>query len=202
MRQYVLSRLIQLVVVMIGISIITFGLTYVLGDPLAVLLPLDAPKEQREQYRHELGLDQPLPIQFLRFAAGAIHGDFGDSFLMRKPAVALVLERFPATLELALAGMAFAMLVALPLGTLAAHRRRSAIDNLCTVLAVAGQAIPIYWLGLMLIIVFAVQLKWLPVSGYGGAEDLILPTIALGSFLAPITMRLVRSSMIDVLSQD
>jgi peptide/nickel transport system permease protein len=201
-RQYVLSRLIQLVVVMIGISIITFGLTYVLGDPLAVLLPLDAPKEQRELYRHELGLDQPLPMQYLRFAAGAVHGDFGDSFLIKKPAVALVLERFPATAQLALAGMAFAMLIALPLGTLAAYHRRSPIDNLCTMLAVAGQAIPIYWLGLMLIIVFAVQLRLLPASGYGKPDNFVLPTIALGAFLAPITMRLVRSSMIDVLNQD
>ena len=202
MRQYILSRLIQLVVVMIGISIITFGLTYVLGDPLAVLLPLDAPKEQRELYRHELGLDQPLPMQYLRFAAGAVHGDFGDSFLMKKPAVALVLERFPATAQLALAGMSFAMLIALPLGTLAAYHRRSAIDNLCTMVAVAGQAIPIYWLGLMLIIVFAVQLRLLPASGYGKPDNFVLPTIALGAFLAPITMRLVRSSMIDVLNQD
>ena len=202
MRQYILSRFIQLVVVMIGISIITFGLTYVLGDPLAVLLPLDAPKEQRELYRHELGLDQPLPMQYLRFAAGAVHGDFGDSFLMKKPAVALVLERFPATAQLALAGMSFAMLIALPLGPLAAYHRRSAIDNLCTMLAVAGQAIPIYWLGLMLIIVFAVQLRLLPASGYGKPDNFVLPTIALGAFLAPITMRLVRSSMIDVLNQD
>src|SRR5919199_1444455 len=202
MRQYVVGRLVQLIVVMVGISIITFVLTYVLGDPLSVLLPLDAPKEQRDVYRHQLGLDQPLPIQYLRFAAGAVHGDFGDSFLMKKPAAALVLERFPATLELALAGMAFAMLIALPLGTLAAYRRRSAIDTLCTMLAVAGQAVPIYWLGLMLIIVFAVQLRLLPASGYGKPDNFILPTVALGAFLAPITMRLVRSSMIDVLSQD
>src|SRR5918911_4763442 len=123
MRQYVASRLVQLVVVMIGISIITFMLTYVLGDPLSVLLPLDAPKETREVYRHQLGLDQPLPVQYLRFAASAVHGDFGDSFLMKKPAAALILERFPATLQLTLCGLALAMLIALPLGTLAAYRR-------------------------------------------------------------------------------
>jgi peptide/nickel transport system permease protein len=202
MRQYILGRLVQLVVVMIGISIVTFGLTYVLGDPLSVLLPLDAPFEQREVYRRELGLDRPLAVQYARFAAGAVRGDFGESFLMKKSATALVLERFPATLQLALAGLGFAMLIAIPLGTLAAYRRGSAIDNLCTALAVAGQAIPIYWLGLMLMIVFAVQLKLLPASGYGRVENFILPTIALGSFLAPITMRLVRSSMIDVLAQD
>jgi peptide/nickel transport system permease protein len=201
-RQYILSRLLQLLLVMVGISIITFMLTYVLGDPLSVLLPLDAPREQREVYRHQLGLDQPLPVQYVRFAAGAVHGDFGDSFLIKKPAVTLVLERFPATLQLALAGLGLAMVIALPLGTLAAYRRRSSVDNLCTVVAVAGQAIPIYWLGLMLIIIFSVQLRLLPASGYGKPENFILPTIALGAFLAPITMRLVRSSMIEVLSQD
>ena len=202
MRQYVLTRLFQLVVVMIGISIVTFMLTYVLGDPLSVLLPLDAPLEQRETFRRELGLDQPLPVQYARFASGAVRGDFGDSFLMKKSASALVLERFPATLQLALAGLGFAMLIAIPLGTMAAYRRGSAIDNLCTMLAVAGQAVPIYWLGLMLMIVFGVQLRLLPPSGYGRLENFVMPTIALGSFLAPITMRLVRSSMIDVLSQD
>lgn len=202
MYQYVVARVAQLVVVMIGISIITFMLTYVLGDPLSVLLPLDAPQEERATYRHALGLDQPLPVQYVRFAAGAVHGDFGDSFLMKKPAAALVLERFPATFQLAMAGLAFALVIALPLGTLAAYRRRSLVDNVCTMLAVAGQAVPIYWLGLMLIIVFAVQLKVLPPSGYGKLDNFVLPTIALGSFLAPITMRLVRSSMIDVLNQD
>ena len=202
MRQYIVGRLAQFVVVMVGISIITFVLTYVLGDPLSVLLPLDAPKEQRDVFRHQLGLDQPLPLQYLRFAAGALHGDFGDSFLMRKPAVALVLERFPATLQLAVAGMAVAVAIALPLGTLAAYRRRSPIDSVCTLLAVAGQAVPIYWLGLMLIIVFAVHLRVLPASGYGKPDNFVLPTLALGVFLAPITMRLVRSSMIDVLDQD
>ena len=202
MRQYVLARLVQLVVVMVGISIVTFMLTYVLGDPLSVLLPLDAPLETREVYRRELGLDQPLPVQYARFATGAVRGDFGESFLMKKPASSLVLERFPATVQLALAGLGFAVLIAVPLGTLAAYRRGSAIDSLCTLLAVGGQAVPIYWLGLMLMIVFGVQLKLLPPSGYGRPENFILPTIALGAFLAPITMRLVRSSMIDVLSQD
>ncbi len=202
MRQFVLTRLVQLVVVMVGISIVTFMLTYMLGDPLSVLLPLDAPLETREVYRRELGLDQPLPVQYVRFASGAIRGDFGESFLIKKPASSLVFERFPATLQLALAGLGFAVLLAVPLGTLAAYRRGSMIDSLCTMLAVGGQAIPIYWLGLMLMIVFAVQLKLLPASGYGRLENFILPTITLGSFLAPITMRLVRSSMIDVLAQD
>jgi peptide/nickel transport system permease protein len=202
MTQYILGRLVQLVVVMIGISMITFAITFILGDPLFVLLPPDAPPEQRETFRRQLGLDQPLAVQYARFASGALQGDFGESFLMKKSATALVLERFPATIQLALAGLICALCIAVPLGTLAAYRRGSAIDSLCTMLAVAGQAIPIYWLGLMLMLIFAVQLKVLPASGYGSAENFVLPTIALGAFLAPITMRLVRSSMIEVLSQD
>lgn len=202
MRQYVLGRLVQLVIVMIGISIITFCLTFVLGDPVAVLLPQDAPAETKATFRREMGLDQPLIVQYGRFASGAIHGDFGESFVMHKSALSLVSERLVATYQLALAGILFALVIALPLGTVAAYKRGTAIDSLCTMIAVAGQAIPIYWLGLMLMIVFAVQLKWLPASGYGEPANFVLPTIALGSFLAPITMRLVRSNMIDVLSQD
>jgi ABC-type dipeptide/oligopeptide/nickel transport system permease component len=202
MRQYILGRLVQLVVVMIGISVITFCLTFVLGDPVAVLLPLDAPKETRDLFRREMGLDQPLLIQYGRFASGAIHGDFGESFVMKKSALSLVSERLLATYQLALAGLICALVIAIPLGTIAAYRRGSWIDSFCTILAVTGQAIPIYWLGLMLMIVFAVQLRWLPASGYGELANFVLPTVCLGAFLAPITMRLVRSSMIDVLSQD
>jgi len=202
MQQYVIGRLVQLVVVMIGISAIAFCLTYVLGDPSAVLLPMDAPRETREAFRREMGLDQPLIVQYGRFASGAIQGDFGESFLMKKSALSLILERLPATVQLALAGLFFALALAVPLGTLAAYKRGSPIDTLCTLIAVGGQAIPIYWLGLMLMIVFSVQLRWLPASGYGSWENMVLPTVALGSFLAPITMRLVRSNMIDVLSQD
>jgi peptide/nickel transport system permease protein len=149
-----------------------------------------------------MGLDQPMLVQYGRFAWGAIRGDFGDSFVMKKSALSLVAERLPATYQLALAGLICALVIAVPLGTLAAYRRGTWIDSFCTMLAVAGQAIPIYWLGLMLMIVFAVQLRWLPASGYGEPANFVLPTIALGSFLAPITMRLVRSNMIDVLSQD
>ncbi|MCC6179018.1 MAG: ABC transporter permease [Chloroflexi bacterium] len=202
MRQYILGRLVQLVVVMIGISIVTFCLTFVLGDPSAVLLPMDAPPETRALFRREMGLDQPLLVQYGRFASGAIRGDFGESFVMKKSALALVTERLSATYQLALAGLVFALVIAVPLGIMAAYWRGSWIDSACMMLAVAGQAIPIYWLGLMLMIVFSVQLRLLPASGYGEASNFVLPTIALGSFLAPITMRLVRSSMIDVLSQD
>ncbi len=202
MRAYIANRLLQTVVVIIGISMIAFTITYLVGDPLAVLLPLDAPKEQREVFRHALGLDQPLPVQYYHFVARVATGNFGDSYVIHKPAYELIFERMPATLLLTFSGLLVALMIAVPLGILAAYHKNSWIDNLSTVIAVAGSAMPIYWLGLMLIILFGVRLRWLPPSGYGSWQNLIMPAFTLGVFLAPITMRLVRSGMLDTLSQD
>ncbi len=202
MRAYLLSRVLQMLVVVIGISMITFTITYVLGDPLAVLLPLDAPKETRDLYRRELGLDQPLPVQYWRFVARIASGQFGDSYVIKKPAYQLILERMPATLLLTVSGLLVAVVISVPLGIIAAYRKNSWADNLATMIAVAGSAMPIYWLGLMLIILLGVRLRWLPPSGYGSWKNLVMPAFTLGVFLAPITMRLVRSGMLEVLSQD
>ncbi|MCA1667343.1 MAG: ABC transporter permease [Thermomicrobia bacterium] len=202
MRAYIANRLLQTIVVIVGISMIAFTITYLVGDPLAVLLPLDAPKEQRDVYRHTLGLDQPLPVQYYHFVARVARGDFGDSYVIHKPAYQLIIERMPATLLLTFSGLIIALAIALPLGILAAYHKNSWVDNLSSVIAVAGSAMPIYWLGLMLIILFGVRLRWLPPSGYGSWRNLIMPAFTLGVFLAPITMRLVRSGMLDTLSQD
>jgi ABC-type dipeptide/oligopeptide/nickel transport system permease component len=202
LRAYIANRLLQTVVVIVGISMIAFTITYLVGDPLAVLLPLDAPKEQRDVFRHALGLDQPLPVQYYHFVARVATGNFGDSYVIHKPAYELIFERMPATLLLTFSGLLVALLIAVPLGILAAYHKNSWIDNLSGVIAVAGSAMPIYWLGLMLIILFGVRLRWLPPSGYGSWRNLIMPAFTLGVFLAPITMRLVRSGMLDTLSQD
>jgi len=202
MRAYIANRLLQTVVVIVGISMIAFTITYLVGDPLAVLLPLDAPKEQRDVFRHALGLDQSLPMQYYHFVARVATGNFGDSYVIHKPAYQLIVERMPATLLLTFSGLLVALMIAVPLGILAAYHKNSWIDNLSTVIAVAGSAMPIYWLGLMLIILFGVRLRWLPPSGYGSWRNLIMPAFTLGVFLAPITMRLVRSGMLDTLSQD
>jgi len=202
LRAYIANRLLQTVVVIVGISMIAFTITYLVGDPLAVLLPLDAPKEQRDVFRHALGLDQPLPVQYYHFVARVATGNFGDSYVIHKPAYELIFERMPATLLLTFSGLLVALLIAVPLGILAAYHKNSWIDNLSAVIAVAGSAMPIYWLGLMLIILFGVRLRWLPPSGYGSWRNLIMPAFTLGVFLAPITMRLVRSGMLDTLSQD
>jgi peptide/nickel transport system permease protein len=167
-----------------------------------LLLPQNAGKEEFERYRKLLGLDQPLHVQYWRFATNALRGDFGKSWYADTPAFRLVLERMPPTIYLTFAGLGVALLIALPLGILAALKRHSFVDNLCTMLAVAGQAMPIFWLGIMLIIVFAVRLRLLPASGYGTWQHFVMPAFTLGAFLAPLTMRLVRSGVIEVMNMD
>jgi len=202
MLNYILKRLAEAVVVCIGISVITFLLLHVAGDPVALLLSLEAKAEDAVLLRQSLGLDQPLYVQYWIFVKGLMRLDFGQSLFIREPALDLVLERFPATLELTMAGMFVAVLISIPLGVVAAVRRYSLLDNLCTVFAVSGQAMPIFWLGLMLIIFFAVQVRLLPASGRGTLLHLIMPAITLGASLAPITMRMTRSKMLDILSQE
>lgn len=202
MKRYVLRQLVQLAVVIVGISILSFGILYVLGDPVLLLLPQNAGKEEYERYHRLLGLDKPLYVQYWKFASKAVQGDFGKSWYADTPAFRLVLERMPPTLYLTAAGLVMALLIALPLGILAALKRHSFVDNLCTMLAVAGQAIPIFWLGIMLIIIFAVRLKALPASGYGTWQHFLMPAFCLGAFLAPITMRLVRSGVVEVMNME
>jgi peptide/nickel transport system permease protein len=202
MRRYAARQLVQLVVVIFGISVLAFTILHVLGDPVLLLLPQNAGKEEFERYRKLLGLDQPLYVQYWKFASKAVFGDFGKSWYADTPAFRLVIERMPPTIYLTLAGLAVALLIALPLGILSALKRHSWIDNLCTAIAVAGQATPLFWLGIMLIIVFAVRLKVLPASGYGTWRHFLLPSFCLGAALAPITMRLVRSGVIEVMNME
>ena len=202
MARYLLRSLVRMMVAIWGISVMAFVLTYVIGDPLTVLLPWDTPKEAREEYRRQMGLDQPLPVQYLRFASGAVRADFGNSFYAKKPATSLVLERMPATLILTFSGLILALAISIPAGVISAYKPYTWIDNVVTILAIAGQAMPIFWLGLMLMILFAVNLRLLPASGYGTWQNLVLPAVCLSVFLAPITMRLMRSGMLDVLHAD
>ena len=202
MKRYLVRQLVQLVVVVVGISILSFAILHVIGDPVLLLLPQNAGKEEFERYRKLLGLDQPMWVQYWKFVSQAVQGDFGKSWYADTPAFRLVLERMPPTIYLTLAGLGVGLLIALPLGILAALRRHSLVDNLCTVVAVAGQAMPIFWLGIILIILFAVRLRLLPASGYGTWQHFLMPAFCLGAFLAPITMRLVRSGVIEVMSTE
>jgi peptide/nickel transport system permease protein len=185
-----------------GISLIVFLVNFVIGDPLSGLVSAETPEATRAVLRHQYGFDRPILVQYADFASRAAVGDFGDSYLIHKPAIALVVERIPATLTLALAGMGIGILIAFPVGIISAYRPRSLVDNVATIVAVAGQAMPLYWLGLMLILLLSVHWRLLPASGYGTPQHLVLPAFSLGVFTAPIAMRLVRSGMLDALSQD
>lgn len=202
MSTYILKRLGEAVVVCLGISIITFLLLHVAGDPVQLLLSIEAKAEDAAILRKSLGLDQPLHVQYGIFLKDLLKLDFGKSLFIREPALDLVMERLPATIQLTVAGMAIALVIAIPLGVVAAIRRYSLLDNLCTAFAVSGQAMPIFWLGLMLIILFAVRLHVLPASGRGTPWHLLMPAFTLGASLAPITMRMTRSKMLDILSAD
>jgi peptide/nickel transport system permease protein len=202
MRPYVARQLVQLVVVIVGISMLAFAILHVIGDPVLLLLPQNAGKEEYARYHKLLGLDQPLYVQYWKFASRAIQGDFGKSWYTDTPAFRLVLQRMAPTIYLTLAGLVMALLIALPLGILAALKRHSFVDTLCTMVAVAGQAMPIFWLGIMLIIIFAVGLRALPASGYGTWQHFLMPAFTLGAFLAPLTMRLVRSGVIEIMDME
>ena len=202
MKRYALRQVLQLAVVIVGISMLAFAILHVIGDPVTLLLPQNAGKEEYARYNKLLGLDKPLYVQYWKFATRAVQGDFGKSWYADTPAFKLVLERMLPTLYLTTAGLVTALLIALPLGILAALKRHSFVDSLCTVAAVAGQAMPIFWLGIMLIIIFAVQLRLLPASGYGTWQHFLMPSFTLGAFLAPITMRLVRSGVIEIMNME
>ena len=202
MGTFVARRLVRALFVCLGISLITFALLHVVGNPVLLLLPQSASDEDVRLLKEKLGLDRPLWAQYAVFLGGALRGDFGQSLFTQESALALIWERMPATLELTFAGMLVGLTIAIPLGVVSAIRRGSLTDRLCTVGAVAGQAMPIFWLGIMLIILFAVIWRVLPASGRGTPAHLILPAITLGAYLAPLTMRLTRSGMLDVLTQD
>jgi peptide/nickel transport system permease protein len=201
-QRFILRRLIQGVAIIFGVSLVTFGLLYVTGDPAALLLPVDATPEDLARLRTKFGLDDPLPVQYGRFLAGAVHGDFGMSVRQSEPALDLVLERLPATLELSAAAMLLAVVVAVPAGLIAAGWRGTLIDQGAMLVALVGQSIPSFWLGIMLLLFFSVQLGWLPPFGRGGLDHLILPAVTLSMYSMARTARLVRSGLVDVLGQD
>jgi ABC-type dipeptide/oligopeptide/nickel transport system permease component len=200
--RYLVRKLVHTAFVAFGVVTLVFVALRMSGDPAATMLPGDASVDELRDLRHALGLDQPLPVQYVRFLASAITGDFGTSLRHQEPAMQLVLERLPATLELAFAALLLAVAVALPLGILAALHRGRLPDMLAMGVAVVGQATPYFWMGIMLILIFAVELGWLPTSGRGGLERLILPAVTLGTHFMAVLARLTRTSMLEVLGQN
>jgi ABC-type dipeptide/oligopeptide/nickel transport system permease component len=171
------------------------------GDPVALMLPDYSTEEQKAQLRAALGLDQPLPIQFVRFLADVLRGDFGESVVYQRSAMAVVADHLWATIQLTVLAMIVATVVGLATGVLSAVREGSWLDRTLLGIGVLGQAIPSFWLGLMLIILFAVNLRWLPTSGIGTWQHLVLPTITLAAYLYPQVALFVRGSMLDILGE-
>jgi ABC-type dipeptide/oligopeptide/nickel transport system permease component len=198
---YVLKRLVQVPVTLILVIGVVFFLLRSSGNLLDLLLPLDSTPQQRASLSHELHFDEPLPIQFLRFVGSVVQGDFGRSLYYNRPAMSVVLDHLPATIQLAVAAMLIAVGAGLVFGILAATRAGSWFDLVVNSLTVFGQSMPSFWLGLMLILVFAVSLHWLPTSGYGDPLQFVLPAITLAAFLTPQILLLTRSAMLDVLRE-
>jgi peptide/nickel transport system permease protein len=203
MLSYLVWRSLQSLLLLWLVTVVVFGLLHLTpGDPASLMLGEQATPEQIRDLRHALGLDEPLLGQYARFLNHAVRGDFGTSIRAQRPALEVVLERLPATLLLAAGAFVFAVSLGMPIGVLSAVKRLSLWDHGSMALALMGQSMPVFWLGLMLIIVFSVHLRWFPVSGAGGPQHLVLPAVTLGTFLIGLIIRLTRSSMLDVLGQD
>ncbi len=202
MVNYLFTRLWHSVLVLLGVSLIVFALMHVSGDPIRLLVPPDAGEATVQLIRHEYGLDQPLYIQYWRFLSKAVHGDFGVSFRHNEPALNLVLERVPATFELTVVAFLFMIIIAIPAGITAAMYKNTWLDGVSMSFALLGQSIPIFWLGIILIIILSVHFRLLPPGGRDGIESLIMPGITLGAYSAALITRLTRSAMVDVLVQD
>jgi ABC-type dipeptide/oligopeptide/nickel transport system permease component len=200
--RFVLRRLALTIPVLLGVATLVFALIHLIpGDPAQAMLGEAAPQADVDALRRQLGLDRPLLEQYADFLADAVRGDLGTSLRTGTAVSAQIAERLPATFELALAAMLVALAVALPLGVAAAAWRGTLVDHTAMTLALAGMSIPNFWLGPLLAIVFAVELGWLPVSGRGGAEHIVLPALSLGLALAAILARMTRAAVLEELRE-
>lgn len=202
MVSYILRRIVQLIPTFIGVTLVTFVVLRMTGDPAMMVLGEMASQEALAAYRAQFGLDQPIHVQYIRFMGDALRGDFGTSLRYSEPVGRLILDRLPATLQLGAASILFAVILGIPIGIFSAVRRSGVLDFVVRSLVLLGQAVPGFYLGILLIIVFAVQLRWFPTGGRGGLEHLVLPTIALGTSLMALIVRFARSAMLDVLRND
>jgi peptide/nickel transport system permease protein len=203
MQRFIAVRVLQSLLAILVMSLIVFGLARLSGNPLDVMLPIEALPEDYERLEKHWGLDKPVATQYVIFITKALQGDFGQSLKYSgKSAMDLVAERLPATLELAGVALLVSVILALPIGVLAAVAKGSNWDTAAKIVALLGQSLPAFWLGIVLMWIFAVLLGWLPASGRGGLAHLILPAITLGWFQVAVIMRLVRSSMLEVLDSE
>lgn len=203
MGQYVFRRVLQAIVVLWGVSVIVFVLLRLApSDPITIMLAETASPQQIAEARHQMGFDQPIYVQYVIFMEHAAQGDLGESIFYKEPALQVILNALPNTAILSAVAFILSLAVALPVGILSALHRDTFWDYFGVGLALIGQATPPYWLGIMLILLFSVRLRWLPTSGDFGPQYIILPGITLAAVLMPIVTRLVRSGMLDVLNED
>ena len=203
MRRYVLRRIGLLVPVVLGVVTVVFLIVHLIpGDPVEIMLGEQALAVDREALRHEMGLDKPIHLQYVAFLKGLVRGDLGQSLHTKQPVLTSIARRLPATIELAAAAMAVALLLAIPLGLLAAYKKDSLVDQGSMLFALLGISMPNFWLGPLLIIVFSLKLGWFPVSGRGSLAHVVLPAITLGTAMAAILTRMTRASTLDVIQSD
>ncbi len=202
MTRFLIRRLLLTIPVLAGVATLVFSLLHLVpGDPAVAMLGETASPQDVERLRTRLGLDRPLSLQYVAFVGGALRGDLGSSLRTNQPVVAAIAERMPATIELAFAAMAVAVVVAIPLGVVAAVRAGTAVDHAATTVALIGISVPNFWLGPLLAIVFGVSLGWLPVSGRGTLAHVVLPAITLGAPLAAVLARMTRASVLEELRE-
>lgn len=202
MGRYLVRRLFQTVFVVLAVSALSYSFMYLSGDPAAIMAAPDWTRAQVEEFRHQMGFDRPWYVQYAEYLGSVVHGDFGVSLRQNQPTLRLVFDRMPATLELAASALLLSIVLGIPIGVISATKRNTAADQAAMGLALVGQSIPGFWLGIMLIFLFGVQLRWLPVAGAGDASNLVLPAVSLATFSIARNARIVRSSMLEVLGQD
>jgi len=202
MARQVLRRTFRGAAALLLVNAVVFTLLHLSGDPAYVLLAPEATAEQRAMFRARYGLDQPLPVQYVRYLAQVVQGDFGQSLSFQAPALGVALQRLPATLELTLAAMVLAVAVSIPAAVLAARWRGTLFDRLMMGITLVGQSVPTFWLGMMMIMVVAVHFRLLPASGRGGWAHLVMPAVALALWLMALLARVTRSEVLDALEQD
>lgn len=202
MSRYIVRRLFHGVLVLFVVSFLSFGLLHLGGDPVSLMAPDYFSETDIVELRQKMGLDQPFLAQYGTFVMNLAQGDLGTSFMQRRPALPIVLERLPATILLAVISLALTVVLAIPLGIVGAVRRGSVWDRLSLVFAMSGKAIPNFWFGVLLILIFSIWLGWLPSFGFGGWQHIIMPSVTLALANIAIITRIVRSSMIEALDQD
>jgi peptide/nickel transport system permease protein len=202
MRRYILARIVQAIFTIFAVTVLVFFVMRFTGDPMSMIVPPDAGKEEIKALKRKYGLDKPVIFQFVLFVKRAIRGDFGESFKWQQPALPLVLKRFPATMQLGATAALVAWCIGIPLGMVSAVKRDSVIDRFGKIFALIGQATPDFWLGVMLMLLFGVKLRWLPISGRIGLESLVMPALTISFIMLASITRLSRSAMLDTLSAE